>query len=55
MTRAGVRRMRRNVAVCAGSTRDADALDALTSVSEPSCADPLVAEHVAWALEQRRD
>ncbi len=52
MTRAGVRRLRRNVAVCAGSTRDADALEALASVHEPSCADPLVAEHVAWALEQ---
>lgn len=52
MTRAGVRRLRRNVAVCAGATRDAEALAALRDVDEPTCADPLVAEHVAWALER---
>jgi epoxyqueuosine reductase len=50
MTRAGVKRLRRNVAVCAGSTSDEDALAALREVDEPSCADPLVAEHVQWAL-----
>src|SRR5262249_103780 len=53
MTRAGVKRLRRNIAVCAGSTGDADALAALGEVDEPTCADPLVAEHVAWALELR--
>lgn len=53
MTRAGVRRLRRNVAVCAGATRDADALTALRDVREPSCDDPMVAEHVHWALELR--
>jgi epoxyqueuosine reductase QueG len=52
MTRAGVKRLRRNVAVCAGATRDADALAALTDVHEPSCEEPLVAEHIAWALER---
>ena len=53
MTRAGVRRLRRNVAVCAGATGDADALSALREVREPLCDDPLVAEHVHWALELR--
>jgi len=51
MTRAGVRRLRRNVAVCAGATGDAGALTALREVDEPACDDPLVAEHVHWALE----
>jgi epoxyqueuosine reductase QueG len=52
MSRAGLKRLRRNVAVCAGATGDADALSALREVTEPSVADPLVAEHVAWALER---
>jgi epoxyqueuosine reductase len=52
MTRAGVKRLRRNVAVCAGATADPDALAALREVDEPTCADPLVEEHVAWALER---
>jgi epoxyqueuosine reductase QueG len=52
MSRAGVKRLRRNVAVCAGATGDADALTALREVREPTCDDPLVAEHVAWALER---
>ena len=51
MTRAGVRRLRRNVAVCAGATGDPDALTALRDVDEPACDDPMVAEHVHWALE----
>jgi len=51
MTRAGVRRLRRNVAVCAGATADANALTALREVHEPTCADPMVEEHVHWALE----
>jgi epoxyqueuosine reductase len=51
MTRAGVRRLRRNIAVCAGATGDANALTALRDVNEPTCDDPLVAEHVHWALE----
>jgi len=53
MTRAGVRRLRRNVAVCAGATGDAAALAALRDVDEPACDDPMVAEHVHWALELR--
>ena len=51
MTRAGVRRLRRNVAVCAGATGDDSALSALRDVAEPSCDDPMVAEHIHWALE----
>ena len=51
MTRAGVKRLRRNLAVCAGATADANALSALRDVHEPTCDDPLVAEHIHWALE----
>ena len=54
MTRAGVRRLRRNVAVCAGATQDEEALAALAEVHEPSCAEPLVADHVEWALGRNR-
>ena len=51
MARAGVTRLRRNVAVCAGATGDPDALEALREVQEPTCDDPVVAEHIHWALE----
>jgi epoxyqueuosine reductase len=51
MSRAGAWRLRRNIAVCAGATGDADALSALRDVDEPLCADPIVAEHIHWALE----
>jgi epoxyqueuosine reductase len=54
MSRARVKRLRRNVAVCAGATGDQDARQALLEVAEPSCADPLVAEHVEWALRKDR-
>ena len=49
MSRAGVKRLRRNLAVAAGATGDPDALAALDEVQEPACSEPLVAEHVAWA------
>ena len=49
MTRAGVKRFRRNLATCAGATGDPDALAALASVHEPSCEEPLVTEHADWA------
>ena len=52
MMRAGLRRLRRNLAVCVGATGDEAGLSALAECGEPSCADPLVAEHVAWALEK---
>jgi epoxyqueuosine reductase len=51
MSRAGLLRLRRNVAVCAGATGDTNALSALREVSEPTCDDPIVAEHIHWALE----
>jgi epoxyqueuosine reductase len=51
MSRAGLLRLRRNVAVCAGATGDMDALSALREVAEPTCDDPIVAEHIHWALE----
>ena len=49
MTRAGVKRFRRNLATCAGATGDADAVAALITVNEPSCEEPLVTEHIDWA------
>jgi epoxyqueuosine reductase len=52
MTRAGVKRLRRNVAVCAGATGDEAALTALEETQEPTVDDPLVAEHVTWALDR---
>ena len=54
MTRAGVKRLRRNIAVCAGATGDEAALAALAEGDEPSCAEPLVAEHVDWARGRSR-
>ena len=51
MARAGAWRFRRNVATCAGATGDTDALLALREVQEPLCDDPIVAEHIHWALE----
>lgn len=53
MKRAGVRRLRRNLAVAIGNTRDADAIAALTALDEPTCRDPLVQEHIEWAQTQR--
>jgi epoxyqueuosine reductase len=52
MKRAGVTRLRRNLAVAIGNGRDASAADALLKGHTPSCADPLVEEHVRWAVEK---
>ena len=52
MKRAGVKRLRRNLAVAIGNAGAADAADALTKQTEATCLDPLVAEHVAWAVEK---
>ncbi len=52
MTRAGVARLRRNLAVAlgnAGLPAHAADLDGETNPARPSVADPVVAEHVAWA------
>lgn len=54
MKRAGVRRLRRNLAVSIGNSGDAEAARALESCTEETAADPLVREHVAWAVEKLR-
>ena len=51
MKRAGVKRLRRNLAVAIGNSGDPSAVGALQQ-REASCDDPLVAEHVAWAVEK---
>jgi epoxyqueuosine reductase len=52
MKRAGVRRFRRNLAVALGNSADPEAAGALEAQHEPTCDDPLVAEHIAWAVEK---
>jgi epoxyqueuosine reductase len=52
MKRAGVRRLRRNLAVAIGNSGDREAIAPLAGSGEPTSADPLVAEHVAWAMEK---
>jgi epoxyqueuosine reductase len=54
MKRAGVRRLRRNLAVSLGNSGDASAADALVTNTEETAQDPLVREHVAWAVEKLR-
>ena len=52
MKRAGVKRLRRNLAVALGNSEDSAAAAALAGCQEPAATDPLVAEHVAWAIEK---
>jgi epoxyqueuosine reductase len=52
MKRAGVTRLRRNLAVAIGNSADPAAARDLQEHGEPSCAEPLVAEHIAWAVER---
>jgi epoxyqueuosine reductase len=52
MKRAGVRRLRRNLAVAIGNSGDPAAAAALDGSTEETAADPLVREHIAWALEK---
>jgi epoxyqueuosine reductase len=52
MKRAGVKRLRRNLAVAIGNSGDAGAIAPLQRHAEPTCAEPLVAEHVEWAVEK---
>lgn len=54
MKRAGVRRLRRNLAVAIGNSNDPEAAAALEASGEETAADPLVREHVAWAVEKLR-
>jgi epoxyqueuosine reductase len=51
MKRAGVRRLRRNLAVALGNSGDREAVAALTARHAPTCDDPLVEDHVRWAVE----
>ena len=52
MKRVGVRRLRRNLAVALGNSGDPHAAQALQSCGEETAADPLVQEHVHWAVEK---
>ena len=54
MKRAGLIRLRRNLAVAIGNAGGTEAIDALMHHAAPTCADPLVEEHVAWAVERLR-
>jgi epoxyqueuosine reductase len=55
MKRAGVTRLRRNLAVSIGNSGDRSATEALLQQQEPTCHEPIVAEHVRWAVEQLDD
>ena len=52
MKRAGVKRLRRNLAVAIGNSGDSNAADALWQQREPTCSEPVVAEHVTWAVQK---
>jgi epoxyqueuosine reductase QueG len=56
MTRAKLTGLRRNLAVAIGNSGDADALAALQErrADQPSAADPMVTEHIDWAIALRR-
>jgi epoxyqueuosine reductase QueG len=52
MTRAKVVGLRRNLAVAAGNSHDDDNRAALLEPrTDPATEDPLVREHMTWALE----
>jgi len=52
MKRAGVRRLRRNLATAIGNSGDGAAAGALRQSEEESARDPLVREHIEWAVEK---
>lgn len=54
MKRAGVRRLRRNLAVAIGNTGVPANAALLEAQDAPTCHDPLVREHVAWAAAKLR-
>ena len=54
MKRAGLRRLRRNLAVAIGNSGDAASVDALEGHAEETCRDDMVREHVRWAVEKLR-
>jgi epoxyqueuosine reductase len=55
MKRAGVTRLRRNLAVALGNSGDPSAADPLERQTESAAVDPVVAEHVRWAVMKLRD
>ena len=54
MKRAGVRRLRRNLAVALGNSGDVESAGALEGHAEETCGDEIVKEHVRWAVEKLR-
>ena len=54
MKRAGVRRLRRTLAVAIGNSGEPAAADALERQTEPTARDPMGAEHVQWAVAKLR-
>lgn len=54
MKRAGVRRLRRNLAVALGNSGDVESAGALEGHAEETCRDEIVKEHVRWAVEKLR-
>ena len=57
MTRAKLTGLRRNLAVAIGNSGDADAVAALVVpfADRPSVEDPMVQEHVDWAVARNRE
>jgi epoxyqueuosine reductase QueG len=54
MKRAGVRRLRRNLAVAIGNSEDPGLAGALEAHAQVTCRDEMVREHVNWAVEKLR-
>lgn len=52
MKRTGVRRLRRNLATAIGNSGDAAAAGALKHSDEETARDPVVREHIEWAVEK---
>jgi epoxyqueuosine reductase len=52
MKRAGVTRLRRNLAVAIGNSGDGAAAAALQESPSTASGDPLVAEHISWAVQK---
>ncbi|HSC28264.1 MAG TPA: tRNA epoxyqueuosine(34) reductase QueG [Vicinamibacterales bacterium] len=52
MKRAGAARLRRNLAIAIGNTGGAEAIEALESQDDATGRDPIVAEHVTWAIAE---
>jgi epoxyqueuosine reductase len=52
MKRAGVTRLRRNLAVAIGNSGDGAAAAALQESPPTASVDPLVAEHICWAVQK---